>query len=123
VALELPMDVRAIAAHPRVDAVRGCVAFARGPLVYAIEQADHDGVELEDLRVDAADPPQPGGADEALGVPVTLAGRGTVVTADGPLYSRARPAPAGEERAYRAIPYFRWANRGPNAMRVWIPTR
>ena len=21
-----------------------------------------------------------------------------------------------------AIPYFRWANRGANAMRVWIPT-
>jgi DUF1680 family protein len=21
-----------------------------------------------------------------------------------------------------AIPYFHWANRGPSAMRVWIPT-
>ena len=31
---------------------------------------------------------------------------------------RARPAPA----TLTAIPYFRWANRGPNAMRVWIPT-
>jgi DUF1680 family protein len=33
VVLELDMPVRLIAAHPRVDAVRGCVALARGPLV------------------------------------------------------------------------------------------
>ena len=50
---------------PRVDAVRGCVALERGPLVYAIESADlPPGVELEDVAIpdgaaprDAAGPP------------------------------------------------------------------
>jgi DUF1680 family protein len=97
VQLELPMPVRVLQPHPRVDAVRGCVALARGPLVYCLEQADHD-VELEDLRLDPAEPPVAGPPNPELGVPVTLVGPVT------------------------AIPYFRWANRGPGAMRVWIPT-
>jgi DUF1680 family protein len=25
------------------------------------------------------------------------------------------------ETTIRAIPYYRWANRGPRAMRVWLP--
>ena len=55
---------RVIAPHPRIDAVRGCVALARGPLVYCIEQADHPaGVAVEDLRLDPAAPPAPAGAD------------------------------------------------------------
>jgi DUF1680 family protein len=121
VVLELPMEVRAVTAHPRVDAVRDCVAFTRGPIVYCIEQADHEGVALEDLRVDPADPPQPAGPDDALGVPVTLEGRATVANTAGELYRRWREPAEGGEHTLRAIPYFRWANRGPNPMRVWIP--
>ncbi|MEU9919654.1 hypothetical protein [Streptomyces sp. NPDC051001] len=30
-------------APPRVDAVRGCVAIERGPMVYCVEQADQPG--------------------------------------------------------------------------------
>jgi len=92
--------------------------------VYCIEQADHAGVELEDLRVDPASPPQPGPANDALGVPVTLTGRATARPAgDAPLYGpHGGEPPAGEAAELTAIPYFRWANRGPNAMRVWIPT-
>ena len=38
--LSLDMPVRVTSPHPRVDAVRGCVALERGPLVYAVETAD-----------------------------------------------------------------------------------
>jgi uncharacterized protein len=42
---------------------------------------------------------------------------------DAPLYGpHGGEPPAGEAAELTAIPYFRWANRGPNAMRVWIPT-
>jgi DUF1680 family protein len=126
VVLELPMPVRVLAPHPRIDAVRGCVALARGPLVYCIEQADHPtDVAVEDLRLDPEAPPQPDGALEALGVGVVLAGPASVRT-DVPqeLYtSSARAgAPRSRPATLTAIPYFRWGNRGPNAMRVWIPT-
>ena len=110
VVLELPMPVRLIAPHPRIDAVRGCLALARGPLVYCIEQADHP------RRRGRGPPPRSRRAARAgrrrrgLGVPVTLVGPATVHTAPS------------TPTTLTAIPYFRWANRGPNAMRVWIPT-
>jgi DUF1680 family protein len=126
VGLELPMAVRVLHAHPRVDAVRGCVALARGPLVYCIEQADHaDDVPVEDLRLDPVAPPQPDGGAAELGVDVVLKGRAALRT-DAPdaLYTTAPAAAAAQPRPAEltAIPYFRWGNRGPNAMRVWIPT-
>jgi DUF1680 family protein len=124
--LELPMPVRVLRPHPRVDAVRGCVALARGPIVYCVEQADHpDEVAIEDLRLDPSAPPVPAGPNPDLGVAVTLVGSATVragapqelyPTQDAPAVAPAAPA------TLTAIPYFRWANRGPNAMRVWIPT-
>ena len=93
---------------PRVDAIRGTVAFERGPFVYAVESADLDGgVELEALRL------QPSGRgttqsrdDIAQGVV------GLVIPAE---------APDGAEVAAPAIPYFAWGNRDEGGMRVWIP--
>ena len=53
VELTLPMDVRLVEADERVDAVRGCVAIERGPLVYAIEAIDQaEGVVVDDLDLD-----------------------------------------------------------------------
>ena len=55
--LELPLPVRLTTADPRIDAVRGCVAVERGPLVYCLEEADAGGpAELEAviLPADAA---------------------------------------------------------------------
>lgn len=122
--LRLPMDVRLVRAHPHVDAVRGCVALARGPLVYCIEQADHADAVLEDLRLDPARPPQAQGDTGVPGVPVTLVGPAVLAAPpSAALYAAGhRPVDSGPETQLTAIPYFRWANRGANAMRVWIPT-
>jgi uncharacterized protein len=123
--LDLPMPVRLVRAHPRVDAVRGTVSLARGPLVYAAEQADQaSGVAVDDLRVDPARPPQPVATSDVPGVPVVLQGPAAVAPAAvDDLYSEvgAPLTAAVRETTLTAIPYFRWANRGPGAMRVWLP--
>jgi DUF1680 family protein len=124
VLLTLPMPPRVLAAHPRVDAVRGCVAWARGPIIYCLEQHDQPaGVALEDIRVGAEAPPRAVAGSDVPGVPVVLVGQGYVDGADGrALYAVPAPAPPdGEAIEVTAIPYFRWANRGPAPMRVWIP--
>jgi len=125
VSLTLPMPARELVAHPRVDAVRGCVAWARGPVVYCIEQHDQPaGVALEDVRVASGGPPQAVFDPGIAGVPVALVGHGSAVRAgDGELYAEGAAADADAEPVeVTAIPYFRWANRGPCPMRVWIPT-
>jgi hypothetical protein len=104
VRLRLDLTPRWTRPDRRVDAVRGCAAIERGPLVYCLEQADQ-AVSLEELAV-SADTPLTERAVTVDGV-----GRTVQVIADG----RHLPLPA------IAIPYFQWDNRGPGAMRVWIP--
>jgi DUF1680 family protein len=122
VELTLAMPPRLVGAHPRVDAVRGTAALARGPLVYCLEHADLPAsgplanVVFEDLELDTARPV--GVQHDPDGIaPVTL---------QAPL--RARPAetsslyrPLAGTGTVAAIPYFLWANRAAGPMRVWIP--
>ncbi|GLY93258.1 beta-L-arabinofuranosidase domain-containing protein [Actinoplanes sp. NBRC 103695] len=116
VRIGLPMSPRLIRADDRVDAVRGCVAVARGPLVFCIEQADlPDGVLVEQIRLDPAAPI----IDE--GPRLRLSGR--VAALQPELYRSYRAEEAEQpEVTFTAIPYHSWANRGPGAMRVWLPT-
>jgi DUF1680 family protein len=114
VELTLPMPVRVTGADERIDAVRGCVAIERGPLVYAVEDASADDFRL-------------GGVGRAEHRPGLLDGV-TVVALDGTVRRHAgRPwpyeeSPADDEpAAMTAVPYFAWANRGIGPMRVWLP--
>lgn len=129
VVLELGLEPRLTAADPRVDAVRGCVAIERGPLVYCLEQVDHPGGGLDDVVLDTT---------RQLAVkhrPDLLGGVTTVVAAGhrrrlprpesgwwpyGPADDA--PHPAGDPVELTAVPYYAWANREDGAMRVWLPT-
>ncbi|MGP3970384.1 glycoside hydrolase family 127 protein, partial [Streptomyces sp. 6N223] len=144
VVLDLEMEPRLTEADPRVDAVRGCVAVERGPLVHCAEQADQPGAPglgLDDLVID------PAAGLTARHRPGLLGGVTTVV-ASGLL----RPRPAGRGWwPYRTVnghdgggdaggdpgggrdrlsafelttvPYYAWGNREEGGMRVWLPTR
>jgi uncharacterized protein len=117
--LDLPMRPRIVSPHPRIDAVRGCVALARGPLVYALEQADLPaGVTLEDVRIDPAAPIATGRLPL---IPVTLTARGAIERSESDELYRATFETRGTPLELTAIPYLLWGNRTPGAMRVWIP--
>ncbi|NUP36871.1 MAG: glycoside hydrolase family 127 protein [Streptomyces sp.] len=130
VTLELDLTPRLTRADPRVDAVRGCVAVERGPLVYCLEQADHPGGGLDDIVIDTSRPLAERHRPDLLGGVTTVVATG-----------RRRPAPAaghwwpyqgaepdgtgpgdGPDVTLTAIPYHAWANRQDGAMRVWLPT-
>jgi hypothetical protein len=116
--LTLPMTPRFTYPDPRIDAVRGCVAVERGPLVMALESVDVPGhLSVNDLRLDTSRPPQ---------------------LADGTVLARFHSLADREDRwPYTAhenaaaspaqtleiplVPYHAWANRGPSTMRVWLP--
>ena len=124
--LRFDMAPRFVHPDPRIDAVRGCVAIERGPLVQCLETADLPaGVDLDELVVDtAAAPtatPRPDITPDAIGV-TTRAVQRRPANRDWPY----PPQPAEEADAARGVevhtvPYFAWANRGPGAMRVWVP--
>lgn len=108
VVLDLDLPVRRTEPDPRVDAVRGCVAVERGPIVYCVESADLPaGVQLEDVRHDPTGP---------------LVGSARPDLGDGVVGVDVPAVVAGARRTVPAIPYFAWANRGDGGMRVWLPS-
>jgi DUF1680 family protein len=118
VVLDLDLAIRITEPDPRIDAVRGCIALERGPLVYCIESADlPPQTQLEDLAWDSSRAsvvmPRPEIADSVLGLAIPVRRLGPVDP--GPVDAAEAELTAG------AIPYFAWANRRVEGMRVWIP--
>ncbi|WP_434740319.1 glycoside hydrolase family 127 protein [Micromonospora sp. SH-82] len=116
IGLDLPMRPRWTAADPRIDAVRGCVAVERGPLVLCAESVDQPGRDLDALRVDTRTPPEPDDAGA-----VVVGGFADLPEAGWP-YPAEPPTVAPDPVPVRLVPYHRWARRGPSTMRVWLPT-
>ncbi len=118
ITVTLPMPVEALSADPRVDAVRGSLAFRRGPLVLCAEQQDQS-VPVDNVRI-----PQ-----EAALHAVTAGGDQLTVTVTGhaydpqpaPLYAATRPEEAVADTTVTLKPYYTWGNRDAAAMRVWFP--
>lgn len=114
VALELPMPVRRVAGNPKIAATRDQVALERGPVVYAFEGVDNDGVVF-----DVVLPPAVRATPEHQ---EALLGGVTVLKLAGA--QRAFRSDAGEvatkPASLTAIPYAVWANRGLSPMTVWV---
>jgi DUF1680 family protein len=123
--LELPLTPRLTEAHPWVESTRGCLAIERGPLVYCLEQPDQQA-PVYDLEINPAAPLSAEWRADLLDGVSVVRGSGFAIdrTAwEGSLYRRYQP---GESTAKRpvdltAVPVYAWANRSPNAMKIWIP--
>jgi DUF1680 family protein len=125
VTLELDMRPRIVFPHRRIDALRGCGAIERGPLVYCLEQIDQS-VDLETITIAPDAPIRVGEARNhpSLGESVALEIAASAVDAPAPAglpYSAEPAEPRPSPVTARAIPYFQWDNRDGGAMRVWIP--
>ena len=119
VVLELDLSPRLTVPHPRIDAVRGCLAVERGPVVYCFEAGDLPaGASLADVALKADATPADSGSLASLGgVPsVSVAGAVRDLDSWGRLeYVDRRELPRDGAHApaqLLAIPYFAWANRG-----------
>jgi uncharacterized protein len=118
VVLRLPMEPRFTYPDARIDAVRGCVAVERGPLVFAVESVDVPEVAtVDELRVDTSRPP-------ALvdGRVVVRCRRLKARDDDWPYGAGSAAASGAEVGDVPLVAYHAWANRGPSTMRVWLPT-
>ncbi|WP_345763197.1 glycoside hydrolase family 127 protein [Diaminobutyricibacter sp. McL0608] len=117
VSLSLPIAPHFLEPDPRIDAVRGCVAIQRGPVVYALESVDlpNGWNDVADVAVDTTVAPRDSGGR----VVVQLSRR---LTADRAWpYNGDGQAPAEASVPVALVPYHDWAERGPSTMRIWIP--
>jgi DUF1680 family protein len=132
--LNLAMPVRAHGSHPYVDATRGAVSIARGPIVYCAEQQDNT-VNLDDLLVAPADLSQATTATgqlsgdcppdailvtvPAVHAPPAPAGTPAVLYPELGASSVSTAAPT-DAATLTLVPYYLWGNRQARAMRVWL---
>jgi DUF1680 family protein len=129
--LEFDMTPQFITANPNVMENVGKVAVQRGPIVYTLEQLDQGGdASVFDVAVLAGrNSPKDFKVEfrqDLLGGVTVLRHRGVTLESSpassalyGPLGSEARKH--GGEIDLTFIPYYAWANRQPDAMRVWLP--
>jgi DUF1680 family protein len=118
--LDLPMPVRRVEANPNVLDDRGCLAIARGPLIYCLEGADAPA-PISSLSLPADSPLEASKRTDLLGGIVAITG--VALTNDpqwtGTLY---RSTPPPRKVPFTAVPYYSWDNRAPGQMQVWLPT-
>jgi len=108
VELGLPMPVRRVLAHPRVQDCAGRVALERGPIVYCAEAVDNDG-RVGDIVLPDSSALIPEWRADLLGGVTVLRARACRSTS---------PQTAVE---FMAIPYYAWCHRDPGEMLVWLP--
>ncbi len=114
--LDFGIAPRRVHADPRIPDNAGYVAIQRGPLIYCLEQCDHEAdLFTLSLHDDSTL------ADE----PCYLAPGAMAVVADGLMRSASTlysfEPPSRSPCRLRFIPFSFWANRDVSAMRVWVP--
>jgi hypothetical protein len=123
--VSFPLRARITRPDPRVDAVRGCVALERGPLVYCFEMVGDGPPSLDGVEI--VEPESPVDRPAVVGAEAVreLRCRGRRLTTqpgEWPYYGSAAPGPGTyEDVTLSAVPYYAWANRGASQMRVWVP--
>ncbi len=114
VEVDFPMVISRVVSHESVEANKGLVAIERGPIVYCVEGADHDG-RVTDLFL-----PENAGmkAEHRPG----LLGGVTVIKAKARRAHRdADGNVVSQSAGMTMIPYYAWCHRGANEMAVWLP--
>lgn len=120
ITLTVPMEIRLVSADSRVREDLGKAAVVKGPVVYCAEEADNGKdlhlyrlltkkpMEMEHIRIAGHDFPA---------IRARAKHRKPVVADQ--LYT-AYQKPEYEDAELLLIPYYAWANRGENEMRVWL---
>lgn len=116
IVLQLPVEPRWSWPDQRIDAVRSQVAVEQGPLVLCAESLDLPVGDLDTVEVFTDRAPAVAGDDGAV-----VAARLTRPQGGWPY--RAQPVQDDDTHdvELRLVPYHRWAERGPSAMRVFLP--
>lgn len=120
--LDMPMEIRLLSGHPRIEEVRNQAAIKRGPVVYCIESSDLpaktdilDVYLASDVQLHAEKRPS------FLGGMTTL--RGKVLLRKDQRHAMYHPLtkPNWQQVEAQFIPYYAWSNRGVAEMTVWLP--
>lgn len=120
--LEMPMDVKLIGGHPRIEEVRNQVAIKRGPVIYCLESPDLPAeTSILDVYLPAGQELKPVHQVHLFGGLTTISGSVKLREHPTDKMYHATGKPAWKTADTSFIPYFAWSNRGRSEMTVWLP--
>nr|WP_320117317.1 glycoside hydrolase family 127 protein [uncultured Marinifilum sp.] len=122
ITIDMPMDIKLLEGHPRIEEVRNQVAVKRGPVVYCIETSDFPkNISILDIYLPSSSQLHAEyNADFLGGVSIIKAEFKIRKDHDTNMYHELKN-PKWEKYTTQLIPYFAWSNRGESEMTVWIP--
>jgi DUF1680 family protein len=123
--IDFPMEPALYLGHPLIEEANHHGAVMRGPLLYCMEGCDNPGRDYSTLglRRNAAFTEikmNIGGGDFLVLETEDGASYCPPDWRNGRIYQKLGKGPVVKEKL-RLIPYFAWDNRGPGAMKVWLP--
>ena len=122
IVLDMPMEVKTLEGHNRIEEVRNQIAVKRGPIVYAIETPDlPKGISILDIYFKGETPLKAVHKNNFLGG-VTVIETEVLIREDKKedLY-QAVSKPVFKTHKTQLVPYFAWSNRGQAEMTIFMP--
>jgi DUF1680 family protein len=117
VSVLLPMDVKKIVSHTKIENNNGKIALQRGPLVYCAEWPDNSGIASNLILPENASFTTEKKTDLLNGITVVKSEALAIqIDADKNWVST-------KVQPFIAIPYYAWAHRGKGEMMIWLPQR
>ena len=109
VEIDLPVNIRLVAADPNIQDNRGKVVLMRGPLVYCFEEVDNKEYFTA--------------TDEVYLHPRSLNAefRKELLNGVAIIQGKAALNQGNREITITAVPYYAWCNREQGRMKVWLP--
>jgi DUF1680 family protein len=122
VELDIPMDIRLIEGHPRIEEIRNQVAIKRGPVVYCVESPDlPENTGILDVYLPGNSKLEAVTQEGFLGGLTTIRGKVLLRKDKKDGMYRTVTKPVWETFETRFVPYFAWCNRGQSEMTVFMP--
>jgi len=122
ITIDMPMDVKYLEGHERIEEVRNQVAVKRGPVVYCAESTDlPSNAKILDLYLPSSTKMDATYKPDFLGGVTTVEGNLKIRQDKNQEMYNEMQKPTWETAKVQLIPYFAWSNRGKSEMSVWIP--
>ena len=120
--LDIPMAIKLLEGHPRIEEVRNQVAIKRGPIVYCIESPDlPEGAGILNVYLPESSELTTQYRPEFLGGLTAINGNVLLRLDKKDGMYRTLDRPIWKEVKTQFVPYFAWSNRGVAEMTVWLP--
>lgn len=123
IVLDMPMEIKRIEGHNRIEEVRNQIAVKRGPIVYCVESPDlPKDTSILDVYINGNGELKATHDENVLGG-VTLIETELFLRQDKTedMYQEIS-IPRFVSHKTQLVPYFAWSNRGQAEMTVFIPT-